>query len=409
MITQQTPPTPAQRLAAKIRARTNDTRDILDLLHDIAQGEHDATEHDKLNATGILFDRGYGKCPKQPPVLSHVEACPEPSRRGPASTDPAPETDDDDAAATRESPPAVTHEEPGSPRLVTQLDDSLHEALGPAPSPCPEPVEGARPEPVEGADTPTRHSRESGNPESYDVSHSSEQENPDPFDDPSSIQSIIRDHIISITNDGDTLIDVLMDIAWPDDPDACPEPEPVLSKAEGGRRVKPFHRQKAGKMLLERGAGRDLTPIITAVQPQFELSQNDEDYPDYPPGYVFDPTKDCIYCSQSLNMPEGHEGEHRFDHEGLAKALEEIQQKLDEQGITLDPNPPEFDYPISSPSKKWVANNIDLVREEAAKFEEELKLRIERQKAWPAIEERRRKKLAQIYPSHSDDDDPPDP
>ena len=408
MITQQIPPTPAQRLAAKIRARTNDTRDILDLLHDIAQGEHDATEHDKLNATGILFDRGYGKAPKQAPVLSPVEACPEQSRRGPASTDPAPETDDNDAAATRESPPAVTHEEPGSPRLVTQLDDSLHEALGPAPSPCPEPVEGARPEPVEGADTPTRHSRESGNPESYDVSHSSEQENPDPFDDPSSIQSIIRDHIISITNDGDTLIDVLMDIAWPDDPDACPEPEPALSKSEGGRRVKPFHRQKAGKMLLERGAGRDLTPIITAVQPQFELSQNDEDYPDYPPGYVFDPTKDCIYCSQSLNMPEGHEGEHRFDHEGLAKALEEIQQKLDEQGITLDPNPPEFDYPISSPSKKWVANNIDIVREEAAKFEEELKLRIERQKAWPAIEERRRKKLAQIYPSHSDDDDPPD-
>ena len=224
MITQQTPPTPAQRLAAKIRARTNDTRDILDLLHDIAQGEHDATEHDKLNATGILFDRGYGKCPKQAPALSHVEgsvpvlspveACPEQSRRGPdtgSDPNPAPETDDNDAAATRESPPAVTHEEPGSPRLVTQLDDSLHEALGPAPSP--------RPEPVEGADTPTRHSRESGNPESYDVSHSSEQENPDPFDDPSSIQSIIRDHIISITNDGDTLIDVLMDIAWPDDPE----------------------------------------------------------------------------------------------------------------------------------------------------------------------------------------------
>ena len=161
-------------------------------------------------------------------------------------------------------------------------------------------------------------------------------------------------------------------------------------------------------MLLDRGAGRDPTPIITAVQAQSELSQSDSDYPDYPPGYVFDPTKDCIYCSQSLNMPEGHEGEHRFDHEGMAKALEDIQQKLDEQGITLDPNPPEIDYPISMPSKKWVANNIDVIREEAAKFQEELDLRIERQKAWPAIEERRRKKLAQIYPSHSDDDDPPD-
>ena len=162
--TQQTPPTPAQRLAAKIRARTNDTRDILDLLHEIAQGEHDATEHDKLNATGILFDRGYGKCPKQAPVLSPVEgpvlspvegsvpvlspveACPEQSRRGPdtgSDPNPAPQTDDNDVEAIPESSPAITHEEPESPRLVTQLDDSLHEALGPAPSPCPEPVEGA--------------------------------------------------------------------------------------------------------------------------------------------------------------------------------------------------------------------------------------------------------------------------
>ena len=282
MITQQTPPTPAQRLAAKIRARTNDTRDILDLLHDIAQGEHDATEHDKLNATGILFDRGYGKVPKQAPVLSPVEgsvpvlspveACPEQSRRGPdtgSDPNPAPETDDDDAAATCESPPPFTPRRlTGSPRLVTQLDDSLHEALGPAPSPCPEPVEGARPEPVEGAEGAERTPL---TPMS-----------PDPFDDPSSIQSIIRDHIISITNDGDTLIDVLMDIAWPDDPDACPEREPVLSKAEGpglskaegpglskaegGRKVKPFHRQKAGKMLLERGAGKDPTPVLRAIR-----------------------------------------------------------------------------------------------------------------------------------------------
>ena len=213
---------------------------------------------------------------------------------------------------------------------------------------------------------------------------------PDPFDDPSSIQSIISDHIISITNDGDTLIDVLIDIAWPDDPN-----------------TKPFHRNKAGKMLLERGAGRDLTPILTAIQERPEPVQSDSDYPDYPPGYVFDPTKDCIYCSQSLNMPEGHEGEHRFDHEGLAKAFEEVERMLEEQGITRDPNPPKIDWHISSPSKEWVANNIDVIREEATKFQEELDLRIERQKAWPAIEERRRKKLAERYPSFSEDD-PPD-
>ena len=343
--TQQTPPTPAQRLAAKIRARTDDTRDILTLLHGIAEGGHDATEHDKITATGILFDRGYGKAPKFAPDID-----PDP--------DTSPETDDNDIGAVPESPPAAAHKEPDSPRLVSQLDDSLHESLGPAPS-----AEEAAQAPM----------------------------SPDPFDDSSSIQSIIRNHIISITNDGDTLIDVLIDIAWAEDPS-----------------VKPFHRNRAGKMLLERGAGTDPTPILTAIQKRPEPVQSDSDYPDYPPGYVFDPTKDCIYCSQSLNMPEGHEGEHRIDHEGLAKAHAEVQRMLDEQGITRDPNPPKRDWHISSPSKEWVANNIDVIREETAKFEEEIKLRIERQKAWPAIEERRRKKLAQIYPSHSDGGEPPD-
>ena len=337
--------TPAQRLAAKIRARTNDTRDILDLLHEIAQGEHDATEHDRLTATGILFDRGYGKCPKQPITLSEAE----PSRRADETTEPQ------------------TANRPESPRLVTQLDDSLHESLGPAP----------------GAEEAARTPLTPMSPDPFD----------DPSDDPSSIQSTIRDHIISITNDGDTLIDVLIEVAWPDD------------SLEPSRKVKPFHRNRAGKMLLDRAAGRYLTPILTAIQKRPEPVLSDEDYPDYPPGYVFDPTKDCIYCSQSLDMPEGHEGEHRFDHEGLAKAFEEVERMLEEQGITPDPNPPKIDYPMSGPSKEWEANNIDVIREVAAKFREENRLRIERQKAWPAIEERRRKKLEQIYPSHSNDED----
>ena len=360
--------TPAQRLAQKIRARTNDTRDILDLLHQIAQGEHDATEHDRLTATGILFDRGYGKCPKQPITLSEAE----PSRRADETTEPQ------------------TANRPESPRLVTQLDDSLHDSLGPAPE-AESAEAGGGGEPA--LSLPKGRSRESGNPESYDISHSNVPENPDPFDDTSSIQSTIRDHIISITNDGDTLIDVLIEVAWPDD------------SLEPSRKVKPFHRNRAGKMLLDRAAGRDLTPILTAIQKRPEPVLSDEDYPDYPPGYVFDPTKGCIYCSQSLDMPEGHEGEHRFDHEGLAKAFEEVERMLEEQGITPDPNPPKIDYPMSGPSKEWEANNIDVIREVAAKFREENRLRIERQKAWPAIEERRRKKLEQIYPSHSNDED----
>ena len=338
--TQQTPPTPAQRLAAKIRARTNDTRDILNLLHDIAQGGQDATEHDQLTATGILFDRGYGKAPKSAPDTG-------------ADPNPAPDTDDDDVGAIRESSPAVPHKEPESPRLVTQLDDSLHESHGPAPSA------------KETAQAPM---------------------SPDPFDDPSSIQSIIRDHIISITNDGDTLIDVLMDIAWPDDSSACPEPR---------RRIKPFHRNKAGRMLLDRGAGTDPTPKMTAAKARPKLSQSP------------DPTKSCLFCSPSLGMYEGHEGEHRRDLEGLAKARAEVQRMLDEHGIKPDPNRPKRDWHISMPTPEWVVENADLVRKEAAEFWADIDLRIERQKAWPAIEERRRKKLAERYPSFSEDD-PPD-
>ena len=338
--TQKTPPTPAQRLAAKIRARTDDTRDILTLLHDIAEGGHDATEHDKLTATGILFDRGYGKAPKQVSDTSEQN----------------PETDDDDVGAIRESP-AAAHKEPESPRLVSQLDDSLHESLGPAPSA------------EETAQAPM---------------------SPDPFDDPSSIQSIIRDHIISITNDGDTLIDVLMDIAWAEDPG-----------------VKPFHRNRAGKLLLERGAGTDPAPVFRADQQLPEPSQSVPHNPEYPPEYIFDPTKNCIYCSHSIALPEGHEGEHRIDHEGLANAFEDVQRMLDEQGITPDPNPRKIDWHISSPSPEWVANNIDLVRREAAEFRAKLDLQAERRAQWPEIEERRRKKLAQIYPSHSDGG-PPD-
>ena len=208
---------------------------------------------------------------------------------------------------------------------------------------------------------------------------------------PNSIHFTIQKHILAITNNGQTLRDTLLDIA----------------KADDDPRITPYHRRRATIILIDRALGTDPTPVLRAVQERPEPGQSDSDYPDYPPGYVFDPTKDCIYCSQSLNMPEGHEGEHRFDHEGMAKALEEVERMLEEQGITRDPNPPKIDYPISMPSKEWVANNIDVIREETAKFQEEIKLRIERRKAWPAIEERRRKKLAQIYPSHSENDDEP--
>ena len=395
----QTEPTPAQRLADKILARTNNGRDLIVLMHDIAQGGYDANEYDRITASKIIFDRGYGKCPKQAPVQSLAEeAGPEPSPGeldGSSQTpDPAPETDKTDvepapysirgalreAPALRESPPTVTHKEPKSPRLVNQLDNSLHESLGPAPSACPEPSRRAH--------NPTTNDVE---PAPYSIRgairESSEHENTDT----SSLQSSIQDFIIEITNDGDTLIDVLMDIAYADPEDP---------------KVKPFHRKYADRILMDRAFGTDPTHVLGAVQARPEPSQSVSHHPDYPPGYIPDPTKDCIYCSPTLNMPEGHEGEHRFDQEAWDETIAELKRLEDEGILTPDPDyVPREDLPSYLPPEDWVPNP-DEVRKEVAEFRAKLELQAERRKQWPEIEERRRKKLAQIYPSHSEGESP---
>ena len=93
------------------------------------------------------------------------------------------------------------------------------------------------------------------------------------------------------------------------------------------------------------------------------------------------------------------------DPEALAKARAEIQRMKDEGILTPDPNGPK--RRITVPEIPEGFDATPYLKEGAAKFEADIKLRLERQKQWPEIEERRRKKLEQIYPSHSGDD-PPD-
>ena len=88
--TQQIPSSPAQRLADKIRARTNNGRDLVDLLHNIAQGGYDASKSDRITASKFLFDRGFGKCPRQSPAANPDQEHP-------------PATDDNDVGALREA------------------------------------------------------------------------------------------------------------------------------------------------------------------------------------------------------------------------------------------------------------------------------------------------------------------
>ena len=335
-------PNPAQRLADKILARTNNGQDLIDLLHDIGKGRYDANKNDRITASNYLFDRGYGKCPRQSPAAN-------PDQKHP------PATDDNDVAALREAPSAIPHTEPESPRLVTQIDDALNESLGPAPS----------------AHAPTSHPP--GEPDPYstqdqDPDISDSPETPEPFD-PSYIQA----YIIEITNDGDTLIDTLMEIAYADDDDTT---------------VTSHHRTRAGRILADRGMGTDPNALRSAVCPdcrrKWTTHSGSHDHPD--PSTV----------EKVEDLPS--------DEEVWAKIEADLKRMEDEGILTPDPNGSPID--ISNYRMPKDFDSTPYEEEEAASFRAEIKLRVERQKQWPEIEERRRKKLAQIYPSHSDGEQP---
>ena len=97
----------------------------------------------------------------------------------------------------------------------------------------------------------------------------------------------------------------------------------------------------------------------------------------------------------------------RSDEERLAAIEADLNKMIDEGILTPDPNASPIDISAYRMPKDF--DITPYAAEEAAAFRAEIELRIERQKKWPEIEERRRKKLEQTYPSHSEDDGgPPD-
>ena len=107
-----------------------------------------------------------------------------------------------------------------------------------------------------------------------------------------------------------------------------------IARAEDNPRVTPYHRRRAAIILIDRSLGTDPTPVLRAVQERPEPGQSVSHHPEYPPDYTLDPTKSCIYCSPNLDISEGHEGDHRIDHEGLAEVFAENRRLLEELGIT---------------------------------------------------------------------------
>ncbi len=361
--TQQTPSNPAIDFANMVLAETDNAREIIDLLHDIAQGQRqNSTTRDRINASRILLDRGLGKCPKQPLDIDvdtdnqsddtdnqsddtdnqsddtdnqsddtdnqsddtdnqsddtdnqSDDTDNQSDDTDNQSDDTDNQSDDTDVGAIRESPQPDTPESPG---LVTQLDQSLQDQLGPP---------------------PTIH-----NPQSTKDS---------PL---SPIHHAIQKHILDITDNGRTIMVALRDI--------CRAPD-------GDPKVKDSHRVTAGRMLLDRilGTGRALEapqkkPYVRPVR--------------------------------------------QIDPDDLAEARAEIQRMKDEGILTPDPNAPPIPGPVPEIPEGF--DPTPYLKEASEKFWANIDMTLERQKAWPAIEERRRKKLAQIYPSHSEDDKPPDP
>ena len=84
------------------------------------------------------------------------------------------------------------------------------------------------------------------------------------------------------------------------------------------------------------------------------------------------------------------------------ETLAEIKRMEDEGEI------PTVEFDPFKPMYNWAPKEVVMpyADEVADKFRAELDLQAERRAKWPEIEERRRKKLAQIYPSHSDGDPP---
>ena len=225
--------------AAKyIRDASDDLQRVFDNLLEIAGGDvPDATGYDRIRATRILYDRGFGKVNKntpQAPAPAPKSAQPpepqeppepeeSPNQADQGSDDPQSEQSRTAALDMKDAPPgAATH-------LVTQIEQKLDDLLGPVQS-------AEQPKPR----TPSEIA------EGF-------------------VPDIIRDsqyYVLEITDYGAKLADILMSIHEPD-----PENDTI----------KQCHRVTAGQMMIDRVLG-----------PASNLQ--------YDPDYIYDPAEDPYWA-----------------------------------------------------------------------------------------------------------------
>ena len=201
----------AGHLANQLREDTDDLRRVFDNLLEIAKGgDPTANTHDRLRATRILYDRGFGKVTKNIPQTpaprsgSAPEASEESDNRTPDN--PSPDQSQTEEAGLNPAHPAASN------RLVERIEQKLDDILGPPQTPD-EPEEETR-------DIPT-------------VSSMAEGFVPDPVRD-------AQYYVLEITNYGADLRAILMSIHEPDPEDTS---------------IRACHRITAGQMIIDRVLG----------------------------------------------------------------------------------------------------------------------------------------------------------
>ena len=225
--------------AAKyIRDASDDLQRVFDNLLEIAGGDvPDATGYDRIRATRILYDRGFGKVNKntpQAPAPAPKSAQPpepqeppepeeSPNQADQGSDDPQSEQSRTTALDMKDAPPGTaTH-------LVTQIEQKLDDLLGPPEAP---------------------DSRRMRTPSEIAEGF---------------VPDIVRDsqyYVLEITDYGAKLADILMSIHEPD-----PENDTI----------KQCHRVTAGQMMIDRVLG-----------PASNLQ--------YDPDYAYDPAEDPYWA-----------------------------------------------------------------------------------------------------------------
>ena len=162
-----------------------------------------ANTRDRIAATRILLDRGFGKVPRRADYNPDRHQTPVPDHDRPVepSHNPTPTT----------------------PGTVAQLDESLHDSLGPAPSFEPDPTSSFEPDPAPSFETDTQSTTDSHIVDVIDT----------------------QDYILMVTDNGHTLVTVLTDILRADDDDPA---------------VRPCHQIAVARILLDRTLGSDCEP-----------------------------------------------------------------------------------------------------------------------------------------------------